>query len=91
MFFSQKTRLQTQSKCAAVYLSVPQGGGFMLGPLDKPAKGQRMPNKPREKAADVSCFGSRADARILWIKYNKGKAPGASSRNPRRGYVSACT
>lgn len=36
-----------------VYLSAPAGGGFMLGPLDKPAKGPRAQSKKR-RLVDVS-------------------------------------
>lgn len=35
-----------------VYLSAPAGGGFMLGPLDKPAKGPRAQSKRRKLIDD---------------------------------------
>lgn len=47
-----------QADVAQVYLSVPQGGGFMMGPLDKAIKGPRANKKRVDRPTDVSvvCF-----------------------------------
>lgn len=37
---------------AQVYLSVPQGGGFMMGPLEKVAKGPRVQKKRVDRPTD---------------------------------------
>lgn len=66
---------------AYLYHTVPPAVGFMMGPLDKPAKGPRASNKTREKKpTDVSdiflprwrVYGGGLKCILSPIGYNSG-------------------